>query len=185
MSRGLAPTRCREHPWVSQQENLRVLLHIPLMHIPPLCRGTVHEDQTDFAFLPGKLFSLIFGRRGTLDPHKTLAITSRAALAFLQRHLSMAQPGGAGWGLGGHQSLLSGGDVGQALPPRAWGWCFPTEGSGGCPSVAPVTWRGDEVTLSPSVPRAELEEEFGQWDELLEGVGDSVVRDSPFSRSHL
>ncbi|NXY39523.1 PAFA2 acetylhydrolase, partial [Pomatorhinus ruficollis] len=80
--------------------------------------GTMHEDQTDFAFLPGKLFGLIFGRRGTLDPHKALAITSRAALAFLQRHL-------------------------------------------------------------------ELEEEFGQWDELLEGVGDSVVPDSPFSRSHL
>ncbi|KAF4800093.1 Platelet-activating factor acetylhydrolase 2, cytoplasmic [Turdus rufiventris] len=51
--------------------------------------GTVHEDQTDFAFLPGKLFSLIFGKRGTLDPHRALAITSRAALAFLQRHLDI------------------------------------------------------------------------------------------------
>ncbi|NXY10087.1 PAFA2 acetylhydrolase, partial [Pteruthius melanotis] len=80
--------------------------------------GTVHEDQTDFAFLPGKLFSCIFGRRGTLDPHKALAITTRAALAFLQRHL-------------------------------------------------------------------ELEEEFGQWDELLEGVGDSVVLGAPSGRSHL
>ncbi|NWS27978.1 PAFA2 acetylhydrolase, partial [Polioptila caerulea] len=80
--------------------------------------GTVHEDQTDFAFLPGKLLSQIFGRRGTLDPHKALAITSRAALAFLQRHL-------------------------------------------------------------------ELEEEFGQWDELLEGVGDSVVPEAPFGRSRL
>ncbi|KAI1231136.1 hypothetical protein IHE44_0008069 [Lamprotornis superbus] len=80
--------------------------------------GTVHEDQTDFAFLPGKLFSRIFGRRGTLDPHKALAITSRAALAFLQRHLK-------------------------------------------------------------------LQEEFGQWDELLEGVGDSVVSDVPFGPSRL
>lgn len=95
MSQGLAPTCSREHLWVSQQENLWDLLHIPLMHIPPLCRGTVHEDQTDFAFLSGKLFSRIFGRRGTLDPHKALAITSRAALAFLQRHLSTAQGGGA------------------------------------------------------------------------------------------
>ncbi|XP_068028928.1 platelet-activating factor acetylhydrolase 2, cytoplasmic isoform X3 [Anomalospiza imberbis] len=80
--------------------------------------GTVHEDQTDFAFLPGKLFSLIFSRRGTLDPYKALAITSRAALAFLQRHLK-------------------------------------------------------------------LQEQFGQWDELLEGVGDSVAPDAPFGRSHL
>ncbi|XP_053820562.1 platelet-activating factor acetylhydrolase 2, cytoplasmic isoform X3 [Vidua chalybeata] len=80
--------------------------------------GTVHEDQTDFAFLPGKLFSLIFSRRGTLDPHKALAITSRAALAFLQKHLK-------------------------------------------------------------------LQEQFGQWDELLEGVGDSVAPDAPFGRSHL
>ncbi|NXO85327.1 PAFA2 acetylhydrolase, partial [Sitta europaea] len=80
--------------------------------------GTVHEDQTDFAFFPGKLFSRIFGRRGTLDPHKALAITSRAALAFLQRHL-------------------------------------------------------------------ELQEQFGQWDELLEGVGDSVVPEAPLRRSHL
>ncbi|XP_066191511.1 platelet-activating factor acetylhydrolase 2, cytoplasmic [Sylvia atricapilla] len=80
--------------------------------------GTVHEDQSDFAFLPERLFSLIFGRRGTLSPHKALAITSRAALAFLHRHL-------------------------------------------------------------------ELQEDFGQWEQLLEGVGDSVVPDSPFTRSHL
>ncbi|KFW78170.1 Platelet-activating factor acetylhydrolase 2, cytoplasmic, partial [Manacus vitellinus] len=70
--------------------------------------GTTHESQTDFAFLPGKLISCIFGARGTLDPNKALAITSQAALAFLQRHLN-------------------------------------------------------------------LEEEFDQWDDLLEGVGDSVV----------
>ncbi|KFP81174.1 Platelet-activating factor acetylhydrolase 2, cytoplasmic, partial [Acanthisitta chloris] len=70
--------------------------------------GTVHESQTDFAFLPGKLISLIFGARGTLNPHKALTITIQAVLAFLQRHLN-------------------------------------------------------------------LEEEFHQWDDLLEGVGDSVV----------
>ncbi|NXG01643.1 PAFA2 acetylhydrolase, partial [Sakesphorus luctuosus] len=80
--------------------------------------GTVHESQTDFAFLPGKLISRIFGARGTLDPNKCLAITSRAALAFLQRHLN-------------------------------------------------------------------LEEEFDQWDDLLEGVGDSVVPETPFCRSNL
>ncbi|XP_027561717.1 platelet-activating factor acetylhydrolase 2, cytoplasmic [Neopelma chrysocephalum] len=80
--------------------------------------GTVHESQTDFAFLPGKLISRIFGARGTLDPNKALAITSQAALAFLQRHLN-------------------------------------------------------------------LEEEFDQWDDLLEGVGDSVVPEVPFCRSNL
>ncbi|XP_071432733.1 platelet-activating factor acetylhydrolase 2, cytoplasmic isoform X2 [Pithys albifrons albifrons] len=80
--------------------------------------GTVHESQTDFAFLPGKLISRIFGTRGTLDPNKGLAITSRAALAFLQRHLN-------------------------------------------------------------------LEEEFEQWNDLLEGVGDSVVPEAPFCQSNL
>ncbi|NWX33876.1 PAFA2 acetylhydrolase, partial [Notiomystis cincta] len=80
--------------------------------------GTVHEDQTDFAFLPGKLFGLLFGVRGSLDPHKALAITSQATLAFLQRHL-------------------------------------------------------------------ELQEEFGRWEGLLEGVGNAVVPDVPFCRSHL
>uniref|UniRef100_A0A8C3U141 Platelet-activating factor acetylhydrolase n=2 Tax=Catharus ustulatus TaxID=91951 RepID=A0A8C3U141_CATUS len=80
--------------------------------------GTVHEDQTDLAFLPGKLFSLIFGTRGSLDPHRALTITSRAALAFLHRHL-------------------------------------------------------------------ELQEEFAQWDELLEGVGDSVAPEAPLGRSRL
>ncbi|XP_039589526.1 platelet-activating factor acetylhydrolase 2, cytoplasmic isoform X2 [Passer montanus] len=80
--------------------------------------GTVHEDQTDFAFLPGKLFSLIFGRRGTLEPRRALAISSQAALAFLHRHLK-------------------------------------------------------------------LQEQFGQWDELLEGVGDSVAPAAPFGRSRL
>ncbi|NWU82936.1 PAFA2 acetylhydrolase, partial [Onychorhynchus coronatus] len=80
--------------------------------------GTVHESQTDFAFLPGKLVSRIFGARGTLHPNKGLAITSQAALAFLQRHLN-------------------------------------------------------------------LDEEFDQWDDLLEGVGDSVVPEAPFCRSNL
>ncbi|NXU94466.1 PAFA2 acetylhydrolase, partial [Xiphorhynchus elegans] len=80
--------------------------------------GTVHESQTDFAFLPGNLVSRVFGTRGTLDPKKGLAITSRAALAFLQRHLN-------------------------------------------------------------------LEEQFDQWDDLLEGVGDSVVPEAPFCRPNL
>ncbi|NXQ24778.1 PAFA2 acetylhydrolase, partial [Alaudala cheleensis] len=81
--------------------------------------GTVHEDQTDFAFLPGKLLGLLLGRRGTLDPHKALAITSQAALAFLHRHLELE------------------------------------------------------------------EEQFGRWEGLLEGGGDSLVPDSPLGRSHL
>ncbi|NXD43208.1 PAFA2 acetylhydrolase, partial [Copsychus sechellarum] len=73
--------------------------------------GTVHEDQTDFAFLPGKLFSCIFGRRGTLDPHKALAITSQATLAFLQRHLKL-QEDFARW-----DELLEG--AGDSLAPEA------------------------------------------------------------------
>ncbi|KFQ32764.1 Platelet-activating factor acetylhydrolase 2, cytoplasmic, partial [Merops nubicus] len=52
--------------------------------------GSVHLSQTDFTFLTGKLMSRLFSTRGTLDPYKGLDITSRAALAFLQRHLSMA-----------------------------------------------------------------------------------------------
>ncbi|XP_054026995.1 platelet-activating factor acetylhydrolase 2, cytoplasmic [Dryobates pubescens] len=80
--------------------------------------GTVHQSHTDLAFLTGKLLSLIFKARGTLDPYKCLDITSRAALAFLQRHL-------------------------------------------------------------------DLEEDFSQWEKLLEGIGDSLVPGAPFSRSHL
>ncbi|NXG88385.1 PAFA2 acetylhydrolase, partial [Stercorarius parasiticus] len=80
--------------------------------------GSVHQSQTDFTFLTGKLLSRIFGVRGTLDPYKSLDITSRASLAFLQRHLN-------------------------------------------------------------------LEEEFHQWDDLLEGIGDSVVPEAPFCRSNL
>ncbi|KFR03465.1 Platelet-activating factor acetylhydrolase 2, cytoplasmic, partial [Nipponia nippon] len=53
--------------------------------------GSVHQSQTDFAFLTGNLISRILGMRGTLDPYKALDITSRAALAFLQRHLSTAR----------------------------------------------------------------------------------------------
>ncbi|NXI72547.1 PAFA2 acetylhydrolase, partial [Anseranas semipalmata] len=80
--------------------------------------GSVHQSQTDFAFLSGKLAGHIFNVRGTLDPYKGLDITSRAALAFLQRHL-------------------------------------------------------------------DLREEFDQWDNLLEGIGDSVVPEAPFCLSKL
>lgn len=41
------------------------------------------------------------------------------------------------------------------------------------------------VTPSPSLPRADLEEEFHQWDNLLEGIGDAVVLEAPFCRSNL
>ncbi|NXG55337.1 PAFA2 acetylhydrolase, partial [Hemiprocne comata] len=80
--------------------------------------GSVHHSQTDFTFLTGKLIRRVFRARGTLDPYKGLDITSRAALAFLQRHLH-------------------------------------------------------------------LEEEFNRWDNLLEGIGDSVVPEAPFCRSNL
>uniref|UniRef100_A0A8B9Q4T4 Platelet-activating factor acetylhydrolase n=1 Tax=Apteryx owenii TaxID=8824 RepID=A0A8B9Q4T4_APTOW len=80
--------------------------------------GSVHQSPTDFTFLTGKFINRIFSTRGTLNPYKGLDITSRAALAFLQRHLN-------------------------------------------------------------------LNEEFNQWDELLEGIGDSVVAEAPFCRSSL
>ncbi|XP_069731245.1 platelet-activating factor acetylhydrolase 2, cytoplasmic [Phaenicophaeus curvirostris] len=80
--------------------------------------GSVHQSQTDFTFLNGKLVGRVLGARGTIDPHKGLDITSQAALAFLQRHLN-------------------------------------------------------------------LEEEFDRWDNLLEGIGDSVVPEAPFCRSNL
>nr|XP_038023125.1 platelet-activating factor acetylhydrolase 2, cytoplasmic [Anas platyrhynchos]XP_038023126.1 platelet-activating factor acetylhydrolase 2, cytoplasmic [Anas platyrhynchos]XP_038023127.1 platelet-activating factor acetylhydrolase 2, cytoplasmic [Anas platyrhynchos]XP_038023128.1 platelet-activating factor acetylhydrolase 2, cytoplasmic [Anas platyrhynchos] len=53
--------------------------------------GSVHHSQTDFAFLTGKLVRRIFSVGGTLDPHKGLDIISRAALAFLQRHLDLKE----------------------------------------------------------------------------------------------
>ncbi|XP_067167623.1 platelet-activating factor acetylhydrolase 2, cytoplasmic isoform X2 [Apteryx mantelli] len=80
--------------------------------------GSVHQSPTDFTFLTGKFINRIFSTRGALNPYKGLDITSRAALAFLQRHL-------------------------------------------------------------------DLNEEFNQWDELLEGIGDSVVAEAPFCRSSL
>ncbi|XP_064028524.1 platelet-activating factor acetylhydrolase 2, cytoplasmic isoform X2 [Pogoniulus pusillus] len=80
--------------------------------------GSVHQSHTDLIFLTGRLIGRIFSARGTLDPYKCLDITSRAALAFLQRHLN-------------------------------------------------------------------LEEDFSQWDQLLEGIGDSLVPGAPFGRSHL
>ncbi|NXG48113.1 PAFA2 acetylhydrolase, partial [Psilopogon haemacephalus] len=80
--------------------------------------GSVHQSHTDFTFLTGRLLGRILSARGTLDPYKCLQITSRAALAFLQRHL-------------------------------------------------------------------DLEEDFSRWDELLEGVGDSLVPGAPCSRSRL
>lgn len=101
--------------------------------------------------------------------------------------------GEQGGGSGGLESSLVWGGCGVAAAPQSLGLVLPkAQGSGGCLLVAPgeavVTLApGGEavVTLAPSVPRAELEEEFGQWDELLEGVGDSVVPDAPFCRSHL
>ncbi|NXA41436.1 PAFA2 acetylhydrolase, partial [Eudromia elegans] len=80
--------------------------------------GSVHQSQADITFLSGMLASRMLATRGTLDPHKVLAVTCRAALAFLQRHL-------------------------------------------------------------------DLNEGFDQWDQLLDGIGDSVVADVPLHRSKL
>ncbi|NWU92014.1 PAFA2 acetylhydrolase, partial [Upupa epops] len=52
--------------------------------------GSVHQSHTDLTFLAWKL-NRIFSTRGTLDPYKGLDIISRAALAFLQRHLNLEE----------------------------------------------------------------------------------------------
>ncbi|XP_019367997.1 PREDICTED: platelet-activating factor acetylhydrolase 2, cytoplasmic isoform X2 [Gavialis gangeticus] len=80
--------------------------------------GSVHQSQTDFTFLAGNLVNTVFQTRGPLDPYKGLAITSRAALAFLQKHL-------------------------------------------------------------------ELKEDFDQWNDLLDGIGDSVIPEAPLCLSNL
>ena len=79
----------------------------------------MHQSQTDFTFLTGKLINRIFNARGTLDPYKGLDITSQAALAFLQRHLGAARGGGrAGRGLGRAPGLPGlQGAAGRSLPP--------------------------------------------------------------------
>ncbi|NXL89315.1 PAFA2 acetylhydrolase, partial [Alectura lathami] len=73
--------------------------------------GSVHQSQSDFAFLTGKLINRIFNARGTLDPYKCLDITSRAALAFLQRHLAVREEFDR-W-----DSLLEG--IGDSVVPEA------------------------------------------------------------------
>lgn len=61
-----------------------------------------------------------------------------------------------------------------------------TEGLGGCSSFTPgAGLRVAVVTMPPSVPCADLEEDFSQWDQLLEGIGDSLVPGAPFGRSRL
>ncbi|XP_032304809.1 platelet-activating factor acetylhydrolase 2, cytoplasmic isoform X6 [Coturnix japonica] len=77
----------------------------------PRFRGSVHQSQTDFAFLTGKLISRVFNARGTLDPYKCLDITSQAALAFLQRHLDVREEF-ARW-----DRLLEG--IGDSIIPEA------------------------------------------------------------------
>ncbi|XP_041096423.1 platelet-activating factor acetylhydrolase 2, cytoplasmic-like isoform X2 [Polyodon spathula] len=51
--------------------------------------GTVHKNHTDFAFLTGALLSRFIETRGRLEAEKALEITTRAALAFLHRHLDL------------------------------------------------------------------------------------------------
>ncbi|XP_078423306.1 platelet-activating factor acetylhydrolase 2, cytoplasmic-like [Cetorhinus maximus] len=51
--------------------------------------GSVHQSQTDFTLLTGQLLSLAFETKGTIDPEEGLAITNKASLAFLQRHLDL------------------------------------------------------------------------------------------------
>lgn len=73
-------------------------------------------------------------------------------------------------------------DLGLVLPIPL----HKAKGSGGCSSFMPGAGLIIAVvTPSPSLPRADLEEEFDQWDKLLEGIGDSVVPEAPFCRSNL
>ncbi|NXC38068.1 PAFA2 acetylhydrolase, partial [Penelope pileata] len=73
--------------------------------------GSVHQSQTDFPFLTGKLINCVLRARGTLDPYKCMDITSRGALAFLQRHLDVREEF-AQW-----DSLLEG--IGDSVVPEA------------------------------------------------------------------
>uniref|UniRef100_A0A8B9TC05 Platelet-activating factor acetylhydrolase n=1 Tax=Anas platyrhynchos TaxID=8839 RepID=A0A8B9TC05_ANAPL len=59
--------------------------------IAKMKRLSSRNTKPDFAFLTGKLVRRIFNVGGTLDPHKGLDIVSRAALAFLQRHLDLKE----------------------------------------------------------------------------------------------
>lgn len=84
------------------------------------------------------------------------------------------------------------GAAGWLLPPWAWVWYFPScctkqrEGFRGCSRFTPGAGLLIAiVTQSPSLPHADLEEEFHQWDDLLEGIGDAVVPEAPFCRSNL
>ncbi|XP_075460091.1 platelet-activating factor acetylhydrolase 2, cytoplasmic [Ascaphus truei] len=52
--------------------------------------GTVHQSQTDIAFLTGPLVNRILGPRGSMDPSHCLEVTVRSALTFLQQHLDLA-----------------------------------------------------------------------------------------------
>ncbi|XP_059837817.1 platelet-activating factor acetylhydrolase isoform X1 [Hypanus sabinus] len=53
--------------------------------------GTVHQSFPDFTFLTGHFLGKIFGLKGTIDPHIAIDISNKAALAFMQRHLSLQQ----------------------------------------------------------------------------------------------
>ncbi|RXM95017.1 Platelet-activating factor acetylhydrolase 2, cytoplasmic [Acipenser ruthenus] len=55
----------------------------------PFTSGTVHKSHTDFSFLTGALLSRFVETRGRLEAEKVLEITTRAALAFLHRHLDL------------------------------------------------------------------------------------------------
>ncbi|XP_069478852.1 platelet-activating factor acetylhydrolase 2, cytoplasmic isoform X2 [Ambystoma mexicanum] len=53
--------------------------------------GSVHQSQSDFTFLTGRIVSKVFKTRGTIDPGLGMDITNRSALAFLREHLGLQE----------------------------------------------------------------------------------------------
>lgn len=52
-------------------------------------RGSVHQNFADFTFATGKVTGHLFTLKGAIDSNVALNLTSKASLAFLQKHLGL------------------------------------------------------------------------------------------------
>ncbi|KAF6115540.1 phospholipase A2 group VII [Phyllostomus discolor] len=52
-------------------------------------RGSVHQNFADFTFATGKVTGHLFTLKGEIDSNVALDLTSKASLAFLQKHLGL------------------------------------------------------------------------------------------------
>lgn len=50
-------------------------------------RGSVHQNFADFTFATGKVIGYIFTLKGEIDSKVAIDLSSKASLAFLQKHL--------------------------------------------------------------------------------------------------